>query len=119
RRFDTPQHATTGHHYSWTPAVEVGPDNNFLVTYYDWNLDTDPSALKYRLYSSTLDSNSNLLSGSMTQIFDTQSSDPSLYLAIGRQMRLGEYQGLFFWNGFFHAATVYVKNGVGDIYHVR
>jgi hypothetical protein len=113
-RFDGIQ-SVSGSHYGWTPAVEVGSNGNFLVTYYDWDFAASPS-LQYRLFSTKFDGTGNPVAGEVSQqLFDTAASNPAVY---GSRMRVGEYQGLFFWNGNFHAATVYVKNGIGDIYHL-
>ena len=121
RRFGDSVPVQTGNHYSWLPAVEAISSGGFLVTYYDWDYGANPSTspLMYRLYGTTLQGDGTVTSTS--QLFDTVQTDPNSYITPinPSQMRLGEYQGLFFWNGLFHASTVYVRNGIGDIYHLR
>jgi hypothetical protein len=124
-------------HYTWNPAIAPTSDGRFVITYYDYNHAEQSTLLRYRLSGTTLNADGSHVPGAEKVLYDN--SAPSCVGPAGTTVcselgngaptipayyytypaNLGEYQGLFFWNGSFNAATVYVRGGVGNIYFVR
>jgi hypothetical protein len=104
-----------GSHYSWYPAVDIDSTGKFVLTYYDYNYAASPQELTYGLASSTFDASNATWLSDRGVIFNPPVFSP---LPVGTDV-VGEYQDLFFWNGYFNAVTVYPKDGFKDIFHVR
>src|SRR5262249_3575507 len=101
-------------HSTWTPALDVAANGNVLVTYYD-SADVN-SQLRYVFHATEIDPNGQRLGeqpGGADGIWDIWTTSNAA------SATLGEYQGVFYHNGVFDAATVYTKNSVADIYHLQ
>ncbi len=126
------QFGTNDAYDQWNPAIDVNSDGTYLVTWYDKHptQDFDNTNEYYRVVGQRLYANGTLYDLNET-IIDQQGApaDPFYLYAFGADpfrgiigtRTLGEYQGIWEWNGVFNCSTTYIDNTVHyqDIYAPR
>lgn len=97
-------------HYTWDGAIDYDEAGNSIITYYDYDHSINPQHIQYQLWSTRFSPTYTRLDERQVASGDRGDSDPrAVYSPAYGPWVLGEYLGLWYWYGKWHASSVYVR----------